>query len=253
MLLRRVIDHVKAQNWTAVALDFIIVVVGVFIGIQVSNWNAARGERSAERRALELLLAEAENNVAYSELTIYRAGLLQTDREAAMARLQGREPEAGDPISGIAHMDRYRDMTPIHAAYDELSASGDLTLIRSADIRGALALYNGVVIFHDRRRREYMERTPDIFDLASPYMEVEYDPELRLGHNTQIDWTAAGEDRNLVNAINRVMGDQLAFNERRTIILDHARILCDALAEELGKSCAPPDWVGAEIRGEPIQ
>ena len=48
MLLRRVIEHVKAQNWTAVGLDFVIVVVGVFIGIQVSNWNDARGERARE-------------------------------------------------------------------------------------------------------------------------------------------------------------------------------------------------------------
>ena len=29
MLLRRITEHVKAQNWTAVALDFVIVVVGV--------------------------------------------------------------------------------------------------------------------------------------------------------------------------------------------------------------------------------
>lgn len=42
MLPRRVIEHVKNQNWTAVALDFVIVVAGVFIGIQVSNWNDAR-------------------------------------------------------------------------------------------------------------------------------------------------------------------------------------------------------------------
>jgi len=28
MILRRVIEHVKAQNWFAVALDFVIVVVG---------------------------------------------------------------------------------------------------------------------------------------------------------------------------------------------------------------------------------
>ena len=41
MLLGRVIAHVKAQNWTAVALDFLIVVMGVFIGLQVSNWNAS--------------------------------------------------------------------------------------------------------------------------------------------------------------------------------------------------------------------
>ena len=45
MLLRRVIEHVKTQNWTAVALDFVIVVVGVFIGIQVANWNDARANR----------------------------------------------------------------------------------------------------------------------------------------------------------------------------------------------------------------
>ena len=49
MLLRRVIEHVKAQNWTAVVLDFVIVVMGVFIGIQVANWNAVRQERSLEQ------------------------------------------------------------------------------------------------------------------------------------------------------------------------------------------------------------
>jgi hypothetical protein len=30
MILSRVIEHVKAQHWTAVALDFVIVVFGVF-------------------------------------------------------------------------------------------------------------------------------------------------------------------------------------------------------------------------------
>jgi hypothetical protein len=42
MLLRRVIKHVRKQEWTAIAIDFVIVVVGVFIGIQAANWNEAR-------------------------------------------------------------------------------------------------------------------------------------------------------------------------------------------------------------------
>ena len=46
MILRRVIAHLRQQEWTAVAIDFVIVVVGVFIGIQVSNWNEARIERA---------------------------------------------------------------------------------------------------------------------------------------------------------------------------------------------------------------
>lgn len=37
MLFRRISEHVKDQNWFAVAIDFFIVVFGVFIGMQVQN------------------------------------------------------------------------------------------------------------------------------------------------------------------------------------------------------------------------
>ena len=40
MLLRSITKHVGEQNWVAVAIDFVIVVVGVFIGIQVAKMSA---------------------------------------------------------------------------------------------------------------------------------------------------------------------------------------------------------------------
>jgi len=40
--VRRVIAHFRKQQWTAIFIDFLIVVLGVFVGIQVSNWNSAR-------------------------------------------------------------------------------------------------------------------------------------------------------------------------------------------------------------------
>jgi hypothetical protein len=55
MFLRRMIEHLKNQNWTAIAIEFAIVIVGVFIGTQVSNWNQERiGRRDTERLLLEL-------------------------------------------------------------------------------------------------------------------------------------------------------------------------------------------------------
>jgi hypothetical protein len=59
MVLRRITEHVKTQNWFAVGLDFVIVVVGVFIGIQVSNWNEARGDQRAYRDAMTRLAEES--------------------------------------------------------------------------------------------------------------------------------------------------------------------------------------------------
>jgi large-conductance mechanosensitive channel len=37
------------QNWLAVFIDFVIVVIGVFIGIQVANWNDERLNRREGR------------------------------------------------------------------------------------------------------------------------------------------------------------------------------------------------------------
>ncbi len=49
MILRRIKSHIEMENWFAVFIDFLIVVVGVFIGIQVADWNAERLERAQER------------------------------------------------------------------------------------------------------------------------------------------------------------------------------------------------------------
>ncbi|MEQ8557375.1 MAG: hypothetical protein RIB03_03575 [Henriciella sp.] len=253
MILQRLATSIRKQDWFTVAIETLIVVLGVFLGIQLGNWNAARHARDTEQNALTLLLEEAENNVSYSELTIYRASLLQQDREAALAKLSGETPVAGDPAQGMALMPVFRDMTPIHAAHDELAASGDIRLIRSADVRAAMSLYEGVVLFHDRARTEYMDRAQDILTLASPYMTLRYDLAAPLGYTAEVDWAAAGEDAQLMNAINRVMGEQVIFNERRQIVLDHVRTLCEVLSQAAAKPCDPQDWVDMEIRGVPIE
>ena len=44
MVIRRIREHVTTHNWFAVAIDLAIVVAGVFLGTQVSNWNESRLE-----------------------------------------------------------------------------------------------------------------------------------------------------------------------------------------------------------------
>lgn len=55
MLLRSISKHLKEQNWFAVILDFLIVVFGVYIGLQASNWNTQRQDRMDEAAFLEQL------------------------------------------------------------------------------------------------------------------------------------------------------------------------------------------------------
>ena len=51
------------QNWLAVGLDFLIVVMGVFIGVQLGNWNGARADRAAYEDALDRSRAEIAVNL----------------------------------------------------------------------------------------------------------------------------------------------------------------------------------------------
>jgi len=60
LLLRRVTRHVKDQNWFAVGLDFLIVVIGVFIGLQAANWNEARTDALREKEILADLLEDLQ-------------------------------------------------------------------------------------------------------------------------------------------------------------------------------------------------
>jgi len=64
MILRRVTQHVKDQNWFAVGIDFVIVVLGVFMGLQVSNWNDARADRALRSVYLAQLTEDLQADIA---------------------------------------------------------------------------------------------------------------------------------------------------------------------------------------------
>ncbi len=72
MILRRLADAIREQNWFTVALELAIVVIGILIGLQVNDWNQRRLERESDQRALalfvdelQLMLEEANVDVEY--------------------------------------------------------------------------------------------------------------------------------------------------------------------------------------------
>lgn len=65
MILRRLTENLRAQNWTAIAIEFFIVVIGVFIGTQVSNWNQQRLEKRETERMLANLVPELGSQLEF--------------------------------------------------------------------------------------------------------------------------------------------------------------------------------------------
>lgn len=92
MILSRIARHFRNQDWTAFAVEFVIVVAGVFIGIQVSNWNAARVARAQESTQLAQLRDEIlanQRTLAHQEA--YTREIVASGRRA-LAWLDSSDP-----------------------------------------------------------------------------------------------------------------------------------------------------------------
>ena len=58
MILRRLTENLRAQNWTAIVVEFVLVVLGVFLAILAANWNLERQAKQETGRLLSQLDAE---------------------------------------------------------------------------------------------------------------------------------------------------------------------------------------------------
>jgi hypothetical protein len=144
MLLRRVIEHVRRQEWTAVAIDFVIVVVGVFIGIQAANWNEARVDAASSNDYLERIerdlgadIARYENRIRFwTTVSNYgRKGLAYADTARA------GEATQWDLLLAYFQASQVAEFWTRSTTYDELKSAGELHLIRNLRLRDALAHY----------------------------------------------------------------------------------------------------------------
>ena len=83
MMLRRLVQALKEQNWTAIFIEFVLLVVGVFLGIQVANWNSTRIERAQETMYLTRLAEDVRSDI----VEIDEINRVSTQRMSALDHL----------------------------------------------------------------------------------------------------------------------------------------------------------------------
>ncbi len=70
MILRRIAAAFRRQDWFTVSVETMIVVLGVFLGLQVNNWNSERQLRQQEQDLLRVLADDFKSNIGYFDQNI---------------------------------------------------------------------------------------------------------------------------------------------------------------------------------------
>ncbi len=144
MLLRRVTEHVRAQNWFAVGIDFLIVVLGVFVGLQVANWNDERQDRLDEAYYLQRILDDINESIESNEEVLDFLKVRSRNAYWVAQKLRAGQLLAGEEAlfkERFLGMENWQTGAFIDSTVQELQANGRMDIIQSTAFREALARF----------------------------------------------------------------------------------------------------------------
>ena len=168
MILSRLAEHLRKQRWTSVAIELVIVVLGVFIGLQAQDWSRQRDNRASETRLVADLLADLgldrdnyagalktdKRVITSANASLVGAGLqpIQFDEAASSGGLATYALNLA-ALPGFPEDQRERMWTgvvigyfprPSTATYDAMAGAGDFKIIRDRDLVRDIQIYHSL-------------------------------------------------------------------------------------------------------------
>ena len=125
MILRRIREHVTSHNWFAVTIDLVIVVAGVFLGMQVNNWNENRIEAQQGRDYRALLIGELDFNARqYRQQVAYYRQVKAHGLAMLGALRQPGRPRGADFLVDAYQATQIDPTPPKRYIYNEMMSAG---------------------------------------------------------------------------------------------------------------------------------
>ena len=245
MILARLSSAIREQNWFAVALEFVIVIAGVVIGFQVTEWASARAEAERRAVAMDRLHEEIESAVSILQGLVSFYDELNTDRTQVIEFLLAGDLEAldnDDMVQAVVSASLLPAFSPRQGVYTEIVSSGMLSTLGDETFRDALGDYQSGVVFLQGQvdyLRMLTATRDDVSDLE--YVRLEYAPGTLRERRMIIDWEAAAGDPEFLQRLlagNNFMRTMTTW-WRNTLEL--AEVLCAETGRLTGRACEPPE------------
>lgn len=144
-LLERLVRHLGTQNWTAIAIEFLVIVFGVFLGFQLNTWNDEARGRAGEGRIIEQLRIELASAIDANEVWIAGYQRHWSDFGDAVMAVQdenGAEALTNEQCLAVWTSHIFVFPVPNIATLDEILSTGAIGSLHDAALRSALLEYD---------------------------------------------------------------------------------------------------------------
>ncbi|MEO6154211.1 MAG: hypothetical protein ABIP16_00600 [Thermomonas sp.] len=160
MIFRRFACSLRRQDWAAVAVELVVVIVGVYIGLQASNWNEDRQTDAKAADFAERLRSDLREEAWGYEMQIGYYNQVLASAELTVDALAGKKSLPDEALLIEAYRaTQYNGNVRRRATYDELTSTGEIGLIRDPALRDlAMRVYTTPIhgyIVEDARTSAY--------------------------------------------------------------------------------------------------
>lgn len=138
MIFRRLASAFRRHDWSAIAIEILIVVIGIFLGLQATSWNEARQFRKQE----SVYLGKIQDDLTQMRAELVeRAAWFETSAQqmtSALRALEACDLSDGAQADLRVALERYQVSPPIDyldATYGEMVASGAHARLRSQELK----------------------------------------------------------------------------------------------------------------------
>jgi hypothetical protein len=144
MILRRLTKHIDEQNWFAVGLDMLVVIVGIFVGLQISNLNEERKNTLRGESYLNRIAAELDQDIEFFDFTLRINKMSAENGLFLFLTLDDEILVRDNPtkfIQTIASLGNTLKINVSDNTFEEIKFSGNLELIADEELRNKIADY----------------------------------------------------------------------------------------------------------------
>ncbi len=144
MIIRRIIESLRAKDFTVVAIELFVLIVGVFVGIQVSNWNDARIDKTRAQSYLGRMGADLDADILnyhdrmrfWKDVSEYGAQGLSYAKTGNLGDLA-----EWDLLLAYFQASQLAEFYTTRTTYEELKSGGELGLIDDIELRNSFTYY----------------------------------------------------------------------------------------------------------------
>lgn len=170
MILRRFIKHVEDENWFAVGLDFFVVVAGIFIGMQVTEWNNSRISDGLETQYLEAFKVDINASKQFLDERLIRIEKQSQALEIILiAGSEGVDDMTDEEAAEYIHNGlNSAAILPVQMrTYEDLKGSNTVSLIKNIELRHKLRELDARILLI---RQEESERLKTLYGHIDPML-----------------------------------------------------------------------------------